>query len=241
MTIMEIKIIFDKAALNKKIHTGWGFSVLVDNKILFDTGEKGEWLIENLGYMNVAPGAIEGIVISHDHWDHTGGLCALLRNVEKGMSVHICPHFSADIKKKIRDCGGKPVETGRFQEIAENIHVTGEILGDYKGSPMPEQALVLHTEKGISVITGCAHPGILRMLDLIKNAFPKNRFYLVAGGFHLLDEDRRILAFILQEFKNMGVEMVAPSHCSGPKAEAFFAKEYRAGFVALKAGQTLNM
>ena len=217
---MEIKVIFDKAAVDKKIHIGWGFSVLADNKVLFDTGEKGEWLLSNLKQMDIdTSNDMESIVISHDHWDHTGGLQALLKKRKKNTPVYICPGFSEETKEKIVNHGGKPVATKKFKEIAENIYITGAISGIYKESPMPEQALVLKTENGISVITGCAHPGILKMLEVAKKHFKTNRLFLVMGGFHLLEEDARTIEFIVKEFKKMGVDTAAPTHCSGPKAE----------------------
>jgi len=239
---MEIRIIFDKASINKQIQIGWGFSVLVDNKVLFDTGEKGEWLLNNIKQMDInINNDIDRIVISHDHWDHTGGLETLLKNRRKKTPVYICPGFSRETKEQIISCGGKPIEVKKFNEIAENIYVTGEISGIYKGKPMPEQALALKTDNGVSVITGCAHPGILKMLEVVKKHFKTDRLFLVLGGFHLLEEDSRVIEFIVKEFKNMGVETVAPTHCSGPKAEELFGKEYRERFIAVKAGKTIRL
>ncbi len=239
---MEIRAIFDKVAVNKKIQIGWGLSVLVDNKVLFDTGEKGEWLLNNIRQMDIdINNDMESIVISHDHWDHTGGLQTLLEKREKGMPVYICPGFSGETKKKIVSHGGKPVETKKFREIAKNIYVTGEISGIYRGSPRPEQALVLKTENGVSVITGCAHPGILTILEVVKKHFKTEKLFLVMGGFHLFEEDIRNIELIVTEFKNIGVEKVAPTHCSGPKAEEIFAREYGERFLEVKAGKTIKL
>jgi len=239
---MEIKVVFDKAAVNKKIHIGWGFSALVDGGVLFDTGEKGEWLLDNMEQMAIDAGEnIESVVISHDHWDHTGGLPALLKKKKKGTSVYVCPNFSEEFKRQIIRYGGKPVEVERFMQIKKNIYTTGEIPGDYKGKAMPEQALVLKTERGISVITGCAHPGILNMLGAVKQHFKTERLFLVMGGFHLLEEDARMIDFIAGEFKKMGIEKAAPTHCSGPKAEEIFAEEYGGKFIPVKAGKSLKV
>ncbi|MFA5101478.1 MAG: MBL fold metallo-hydrolase, partial [Candidatus Omnitrophota bacterium] len=76
---MNIKVLYDKNTTNKKLHTGWGVSFLIDDTILFDTGEKGESLLENMRSLGVDINKIEAVVLSHDHWDHTGGLWDLLK------------------------------------------------------------------------------------------------------------------------------------------------------------------
>lgn len=80
---MEIKVVFNNDVINNIFSNGWGFSCLVDKRVLFDTGEKSEYLFHNMKQMNIDPANIEKVVISHDHWDHTGGLWDLL---EAGVS-----------------------------------------------------------------------------------------------------------------------------------------------------------
>lgn len=238
---MEIKVIFDKNTDNNKLHIGWGISLLINNKILFDTGEDGEWLLKNMESMNIDINGIESIIISHNHWDHTGGLTALLTARTKQVPVYICPGFSAELKELITQKGGTPVETQQWQEIKKNIYTTGEIPGIYKNAHLLEQSLVLRTPNGLSVITGCAHPGILDILSLVKEHFKEENIFLVIGGFHLLEEDTRIIDFIVREFKMMGVERVAPTHCSGSKTESIFAKEYRERSLTIKTGETIKI
>ena len=45
---MKVEILFDKEAMNKDLRIGWGVSFLIDERILFDTGENGHWLLENI-------------------------------------------------------------------------------------------------------------------------------------------------------------------------------------------------
>ena len=71
---MQIKVLFDKDALNKTLYAGWGVSFLIGESILFDTGENGEWLIHNIKQLKVDLNKLQAAVISHDHWDHTRGL-----------------------------------------------------------------------------------------------------------------------------------------------------------------------
>ncbi len=236
---MEIKIVFDKEAVSKNFHIGWGLSILINKKILFDTGEKGDWLIKNMKFMGINIDDIEGIVISHDHWDHTGGLKAILKAKKNKTPVYICKGFSEELKKMIKDCGGEIFEVKNWDEIGKNIYTTGEIKGKYEGSSMPEQSVVLKTENGLSILTGCAHPGIIEIINFVRNKFKEEKIFLVIGGFHLIEKDRRIIDFIVKEFKKMNVEKVGPCHCSGPEAEKMFEEEYKDKFISVKAGLSI--
>ncbi|MBN1522411.1 MAG: MBL fold metallo-hydrolase [Candidatus Aureabacteria bacterium] len=237
---MKIKIIFDKETKNKKLYTGWGVSFLIDSRILFDTGEKGKWILKNMKTLDVDIGKIESVVISHDHWDHTGGLWDLLKEKE-GLDVYACPHFSSGFKKKVVKLKGELREAETLTEIAENIFVTGEIAGEYKGQFMPEQALIVKTENGLTVAAGCSHPSIIKVLEKIRNDFPGEDIYLVFGGFHLMDEDKRVIEFIMEEFRKMRVQKAGPTHCSGKEAEDLFKEEYGDDFIHILVGEELEV
>ena len=238
--IMQIKILFDSVSSDDRFMTSWGVSYLIDDKILFDTGGKPDLLFRNMMNMEADISDIEAIVISHDHWDHTGGLWDILRN-RRETKVYSCSHFSQTFKDRVNVLQGKIIETEKINEIAENIFVTGEIFGIYNGEYMPEQALIIKTENGISIITGCAHPGILEILKRVKEKFPQEKLYFVFGGFHLKDSNTREIEGIVERFRNMGVEKVGPSHCSGKEAEEIFKERYGKNFVPIKIGQTLRI
>jgi len=237
---MRIKVIFDKGALDKKLNTGWGVSFLVDDKILFDTGEKGKWLLKNMRSLGVDITKIEAVVISHDHWDHWGGLWDMLKE-RKGLKVYSCPGFSKEFKNKVKDAQAELIEADTLTEISQNIYITGEIAGGYNGKYMPEQAIILKTKKGITVITGCAHPGILKIVDKVKAKFPDEPIYFVLGGFHLKESDRRAVEIVVENFRKMGVIKAGPTHCSGEIAEDIFKKYYKENFVPVKTGQEIEV
>ena len=77
---MKITIVYDNQA-DEGLKPGWGFSCLIETKekILFDTGDSGENLIYNLRQLNIQPESVVAVVISHNHWDHTGGLKEFLK------------------------------------------------------------------------------------------------------------------------------------------------------------------
>ncbi|MDP8233815.1 MAG: MBL fold metallo-hydrolase [Candidatus Saelkia tenebricola] len=251
---MKVEVLFNNDVLNKKFSAGWGFSCLVDSCVLFDTGESGKYLFNNIKIMGVDISRIETVVISHDHWDHTGGLWELLKK-RKGLKVYACPGFSREFKEKVKKLQGELVEIDKFTKIAcsgntndftgqssgEEIFITGEIAGSYDGQYMPEQALVVKTENGISVITGCAHPGIVKMVEKVKEEFPEEQLYFVFGGFHLMDKDKRAIEVVVEKFKEMDIRKVGPTHCSGKEAEKIFKDTYGNGFISVKAGEVFEI
>ncbi|MDH5186022.1 MAG: MBL fold metallo-hydrolase [candidate division WOR-3 bacterium] len=237
---MEIKVLFDSLALDKRFITGWGVSFLVDGRILFDTGENGNWLMENMMNLNVDIDEIKAVVISHDHFDHTGGLWELLKKKE-GFVVYGCPDFSREFKVKVKRLKGNFKEIAKPREIAKDIFVTAQIPGEYAGKFMPEQALAIKTNNGISALTGCAHPGIIKILQEIKKILPKDNFYLVSGGFHLMEKERRVCELTVEGFKELGIKFAAPTHCTGKEAEEIFRKKYKENFIGVKVGQILKV
>lgn len=237
---MQIKILFDKDATGKNLRTGWGVSFLIDDKILFDTGEKGLWLIENMKALGVNVPAIEAAVISHDHWDHTGGLWEILR-LKKGLKVYACPNFSKEFKDKVKKLQAELIEVQKVTEISRNIFITGEIPGAYHDKYMPEQAVVLKTANGITLITGCAHPGILKMVEKAKARFSTEPIYLVLGGFHLMESDKRAIEIVVENFKKIGITKSGSTHCTGPTAIGLFKEKYKDNFVEIKVGEIIEV
>lgn len=245
---MKLKILFDYRSKQNDLHIGWGLSVLVNETVLFDTGENGEWLLENMEQLNVEPRNITSVVISHDHWDHTGGLWHLLENNSQ-IKVYGCKGFSNSFKEKVENFNTDFVEVPSIKkdkkefEIFNNIYSSGEIVGKYQGSSIAEQALVLKLDKEfqkIAVITGCAHPGIENMVQKIKNKFESNIIYLVMGGFHLMNTNDRKVKLIADKFKDLNVQRVGPTHCSGRKAEEIFKQEYKEDYLEIKVARNIK-
>lgn len=235
---MEVKIVFNNDVVSDKFIAGWGFSCLVDNRVLFDTGEKAEYLFNNMQNLNINISSIEMAVISHDHWDHTGGLWELLEK-RKGLKVYACPHFSQAFKDKVKKLKAELIEAEKIIEVTKNIFITGEILKGYSG--IPEQALTVKTSRGITVITGCSHPGIVRIIEKVKEANPSEKICLVFGGFHLINSDKREVRMIVERLKEMEVEKVGPTHCTGYDAQEIFKEGYADNFITIKAGQVFEI
>jgi len=237
---MEINVLFDKETTSRNLYKGWGVSFLINKEVLFDTGESGRWLLGNIEKLKVDIEKIKAVVISHDHWDHTGGLWELLKNKE-GIKVYACPDFSTGFKRKVKKLKGKLIEAGKITKITDSIFVTGEISGEYKGRYIAEQALIIRTGKGLTIVTGCSHPGIIKIINQVKKDFPSVRIYLVFGGFHLIEKDRKEVRFIAEKLKIMGIEKVGPTHCTGYDAQMIFKQVYKEAFITIKTGMTFEV
>ena len=237
---MKIKILYDKNTINENLYTGWGVSFLIGDRLLFDTGENGQWLIHNMKNLNMDLNQLEVVVISHDHWDHAGGLWKILKR-NGNLKVYACPNFGNDFKERVNGLGGELIENKNVAEIEQDIYITGEIPGEYAGHFMPEQSLIVKTKNGITVITGCSHPGIVKILEKVKEKFPQENLYSVFGGFHLKDNSKSDIINVVKKFIEMKVEKAEPTHCSGRETEEIFKKEYGENFITVKVGETINV
>ena len=219
--VLKITIAYDNNSFDARLKKAWGFSALVEyhgKTLLFDTGGDGRILLENMRLLVIDPACIQSIVLSHAHGDHTGGLSALLAGGNQP-SVYLLPSF-ADTYKHQLGLVTQVIEVTSGQAIADDIWTTGEISGN-----IPEQALVIRTGKGLVVITGCSHPGIVRIIERAMELIGDS-VYLVLGGLHLGNESENVLFAILTDFRRLGVKKVAPCHCTGERAIAMFAAEY---------------
>ncbi|MBL7068322.1 MAG: MBL fold metallo-hydrolase [Candidatus Omnitrophica bacterium] len=236
---MQIKILFDSMALDKRFQTGWGISYLIDGTILFDTGEKSSSLLRNMRNMGVDAPSLKTVVISHDHWDHRGGLWGILKENPK-LKVYACPNFSKRFKNRVRFYSGQLIEVDKFTQVYKNLYTTGEIKGRYDGKRMPEQSLILAASKGLAILTGCAHPGIIRIVENVKRSISGN-IYLVMGGFHLVGKHKETIKAIVGQFKRLGVKKIAPCHCTGKNATKLFKEAYGDNFIEVKVGEVIEI
>jgi 7,8-dihydropterin-6-yl-methyl-4-(beta-D-ribofuranosyl)aminobenzene 5'-phosphate synthase len=234
---ITITILYDNYPFKEGLKTDWGFSCIIEETektILFDTGTKNNILFHNIESLKVNTAAVELVALSHVHGDHTGGLAAFLMKNNK-VSVYVPNSFPAAFKKRVKDSGANVVSVSEPVEICEGVHLTGEMFG-----PANELAVILDTNKGLVVITGCAHPGIVGMVKRAKELVKKD-VHLVFGGFHLMNKSDAELKAIIGQFKNLGVQKVGPTHCTGDRAIELFKQAYGENFIRMGVGKVVQI
>ena len=242
MSEFEIVTIYDNYLFNPELKTGWGFSCLVRGglkceggfNILFDTGADSSTLLFNMERLEILPEDINTVILSHIHGDHIGGLNGFLEKNKKA-KIYFPASFPFSFKNELRNNKLEIIEIKEPIEIFKNIWSTGEMQG-----PPKEQSLVINVEKGLVIITGCAHPGIVDIIKKAKELLGK-KIYLVLGGFHLFSSSDNELEGIVKDFRDLGVEKVAPCHCSGDRARELFKKEYKENFMENGVGRIINI
>jgi len=228
-------VVYDNNTYDQRLQTDWGFSCYIeglDKTILFDCGTKGKILLSNMERLGLKPEKIDTVVLSHFHNDHVGGLDDLLTR-NSSVEVWLPDFFPDDFKDGIRKKGARVIKVTHSAQICDGALTTGIIEG-----PIKEQSLILETEKGLVLITGCAHPGIIKIIESAKSMYKKDICF-VFGGFHLGGLGQPQIKEIIAGFRRLGVKKAGPSHCSGDAARQLFSENYGEDFVRIGAGKEI--
>ena len=246
--MMKLTIVYDNES-EPGLKSDWGFSCLIENtkKILFDTGADSEILLYNMKQLKINPEDIDIVVLSHNHWDHTGGIIGFLEANKNKAKVYQPEDFSkpTKISQEVYSTGALGMFTPlnkTTNKIGNNKSIAGNNLtpldiklsngvkpstsNTYLTGFVKEQSLVVNTKKGNIVITGCAHPGLENIIDKAKEL---GGIYSIVGGFHGFSK--------LEKLK--GIELIAPCHCTQYKQK--IKEKYPANYKEIKAGSVIEI
>jgi 7,8-dihydropterin-6-yl-methyl-4-(beta-D-ribofuranosyl)aminobenzene 5'-phosphate synthase len=234
---LQLHVVFNNVPYQADLETGWGFACLIeglDKTVLFDTGGSGSILLSNMRQLGLDPKGVDAVVLSHIHADHTGGLGAFLaRNPD--VTVYMPESFPASFQQEVKHLGAATETISGPQLLMDSVYSTGEM-----GRAVKEQALIVETEEGLIVITGCAHPNVADMAERARSYLDKN-IYLLMGGFHLGGSSDAEIRTIIARLKVQGVKKVAPSHCTGNNAIRMFRDEWAGDFIEGGLGAVIDV
>jgi len=234
---ITITILYDNYVFNEELKTDWGFSCIIEGTektILFDAGTKSDILFHNINKLKVNPEEVELVAISHHHGDHFGGLFSFLKKNNE-VTVYLPVSFPDEFFRRVEKTEAKAVAVDKPVEICKDVSLTGEM-----GDRIKEQSLILNTDQGLVVITGCAHPGIVKIVKRAKEILDK-KIYLVFGGFHLPEKSEGEIKEIISQFKDLGVLKVGATHCTGDRAIKLFKEAYGKNFVQMGVGRVIKI
>ena len=234
---LRITVLYDNTAADSRFQEAWGFAALIEYRghtLLMDGGGDPRILRRNMDSLGIAPSRIEAIVLTHAHDDHAGGLQALVDSRVR-RPLYVLGAFPQAVRDRL---GGAftLVDVAPRHELIPGVFTTGEMTDP--AVRIPEQSLVIPTDSGLVIVTGCAHQGIVSIVRRATEMFG-GPVHLVLGGFHLIGKSTAEVGRIVSDFRGLGVRRVGATHCTGDAAIARFAEAYGGDYVRLGAGRVL--
>ena len=277
---MRIITLSENTAARMGLLAEWGISILVEVdglKILLDTGASNS-VVYNASLLGVDLFAIDKIVLSHGHSDHTGGLREILLS-RGGKKIEVIAHPDIWVPKfwvsphtrrleegsynyagipyrreELEDLGASFNFTREPVWITDDIVVAGEIPmtttyekiesglyikkdGEFRPDPLlDDRAIFIKTDKGLIIILGCCHRGIINTLQYAQELTEMKDIHSVVGGTHLVTASEERLKITIDELKKFEIKKLGASHCTGMLASARLSQEFGDRFFFNNAG-----
>lgn len=234
----RLTICFDNYPGAPGLTTLWGFAAIIEvggQVILFDTGSNGRVLLDNLAALGWHPRHLDMVFLSHQHWDHIGGIDSILElNRDLRVVVHdgFSRHLTEDLRTlcaTVHSVGSGPTELGN------GLYSTGQLA-----SEPPEHGLIIDTGRVTALIGGCAHPGMEAMARVAQARLGKPIHWAI-GGFHLMYADSERIADAITAMQGLGIEYVIPTHCTGNAAREAFGRAYGPGYIDGGVGRVIEI
>ncbi|MGH4125401.1 MAG: MBL fold metallo-hydrolase [Clostridium sp.] len=255
-----------------------GLSLYIETdgmKILFDTGQSGNF-IENAEKLKIDLSKLDYVVLSHGHYDHTGGFRKFVDKNYNSYKLIVGKSFFNSKYKFVEKDNYKYIGNSFDKEyihqnnmvvkyIKEDIfYITENVMmfSDFKRNNDFEQlnkifrikqdedyavdnfsdeiALVVKHEKGLMVMVGCSHVGIVNILETIIERTGL-QIYGVVGGTHLVEANEQRLKTTMNYFKEKNIHILGMSHCTGKYAIEKIKHEFRNEFLYNNTGNIIEI
>jgi 7,8-dihydropterin-6-yl-methyl-4-(beta-D-ribofuranosyl)aminobenzene 5'-phosphate synthase len=255
----------------------WGFSAFVEIdglNILLDSGLSTS-AVHNAGILGIDLRKVDRLILSHGHYDHTGGLQDVLQRMRKKVEIIAHPDVWAEKytrqpdntyryigipfqRQALESLGASFMLSREPVRLTDNVLTTGEVpeITEYEqiepdrfsvkenGEMKPDLladdlALVINTRQGLIIILGCGHRGLINTLLHAQKITARKEIRLVIGGCHLIGASTERVWMTLNALKEMDVQRIGVSHCTGLPAAAIMAQELGDRFFFNNAGTRL--
>lgn len=257
-----ITLIENKTGKREDLDTEHGLSIYIEidgKKILFDLGHSGNFM-DNGKKLGINLHDLDYVVISHGHYDHSGGFTRLIEEINPNINLYVGKGFFNGkyslVEEEVYEYRGNPfdesflrennIETKYVEEdilnITENLLVftnfnrieefenTNQTMylkvgEEYKKDMfLDEISLGIKTPKGLVVLVGCSHVGIVNILDTIIQRTGMN-IYAIIGGMHLVKEDDEKINKVIEYFQEKDIQVIGGCHCTGKQGETMISQQ----------------
>ena len=266
MDTWRITTLVENTAGGRALLGEHGFSLWIEHnnkKILFDTGQ-GYVLQANAKLLGIDLKEADAIVLSHGHYDHTGGLFKLEGLEKTPIFTHkdsLQSKYSRHQDGSIHKIGIAPIDGKDFNfkfnagpvELHKGFHLTGPVprITDFEDTGgqffrdeecrevdtlVDDQAAFIETDAGLVVILGCAHSGIINTLEYISRLTDSCTIHTIIGGMHLVHASRERMNKTVEALKDFNIKNLYLAHCTGFEAGARLMTEFPESCKSCKVG-----
>lgn len=246
-----------------------------EKKILFDTGQSGDF-IKNAEKLKIDLNNLDYVILSHGHYDHSGGFRKLVENIKNSFKLIVGNGFF-NKKYKLIESNKYKFNGNSFDEKFINMNnisikyinqdsfnITKDVIlfsnferntdfevinkkfyikqnDEYMPDDFSDEiVLAAKTEKGLVVILGCSHVGIINILKTIikRTGMP---IYGIVGGSHLIEANELRLNNTIEFLKESNISILRLSHCTGENAIREIRYEFGNKFVYNNTGHKIEI
>lgn len=247
-------------------------------RILVDVGQNPLALVNNMEELEVDLDDLDFVVLTHCHYDHTGGVAQIL-GASSAPEIPVIAHPSVfrphyvtdpewrhigmsqeDSEDRIKAAGGKMVFTSDPMAVVPGLYVSGQVprrndaelppkgfFTSHGGMAVPDKmeddlsVYGLVEGAGMVVLTGCAHAGIINILDWGAKLFPEWPLEGILGGLHLIESEPDVIRWTVESIKDKAPKWVGAGHCTGFGGQMALAAVLEDRFFPLRTGLTVHI